>query len=363
MKICLAENVRAGRRERGLTQEQLAEALGVTVGAVSKWESGQSVPDVGLIMELADFLGTSVDALLGYAWQSGGGSGEAERLRRLTREKRYGEGSAEAEKALRKYPNCFDVIYESARLYNMMGLEEKDPKALERSLELYRTALDRLELNVREDVGELALRNRAAEVLLLLQKPEEALAQLKKNNFEGINDAAIGEALAQNHKPEEALPYLSDALWNGVSRLMQVTTGFANAYGDQGRYAEARELLLWLLSLLAGLREPGRVTFLGKSEAMYWAGAAQMDARLGREEPARRELQKARACAEEFDAAPEYGMAGLKFYHGKGTATAFDDLGKTAADGVLRLLAGDEETGAALRRLWDAPEEEKKHAD
>lgn len=39
MQVMLAENIRAFRREKKLTQEQLAEVLGVTVGTVSKWES------------------------------------------------------------------------------------------------------------------------------------------------------------------------------------------------------------------------------------------------------------------------------------------------------------------------------------
>lgn len=43
MKIQLAENIRDLRKKRALTQEQLAEALGVTAGAVYKWESGGSL--------------------------------------------------------------------------------------------------------------------------------------------------------------------------------------------------------------------------------------------------------------------------------------------------------------------------------
>ena len=43
MKIRLGENIQALRKARGLTQEQLAQAMGVTVGAVSKWEKGGSL--------------------------------------------------------------------------------------------------------------------------------------------------------------------------------------------------------------------------------------------------------------------------------------------------------------------------------
>ena len=56
MKLKLAENIRKYRKERALTQEQLAEVLGVTTGAVYKWESRLSVPELDLIMQMADFL-------------------------------------------------------------------------------------------------------------------------------------------------------------------------------------------------------------------------------------------------------------------------------------------------------------------
>lgn len=66
MEMKLAENIRAFRKRQGLTQEQLAEVLGVTVGAVYKWESKLSQPELKMIMAIADFFDTSVDVLLGY---------------------------------------------------------------------------------------------------------------------------------------------------------------------------------------------------------------------------------------------------------------------------------------------------------
>lgn len=53
------------RKESGLTQEQLAEKLGVTAQAVSKWENDAACPDISLLPLLADIFGVSVDFLLG----------------------------------------------------------------------------------------------------------------------------------------------------------------------------------------------------------------------------------------------------------------------------------------------------------
>lgn len=51
------------RKEKGITQEALAQVLNVTNQAVSKWESEQCFPDIQLLPELADFFGVSIDAL------------------------------------------------------------------------------------------------------------------------------------------------------------------------------------------------------------------------------------------------------------------------------------------------------------
>ena len=57
--------IREQRKNRGLTQQDLAQAAGVSVQAVSKWEIGQSLPDVTLLPDIADCLGLSLAALFG----------------------------------------------------------------------------------------------------------------------------------------------------------------------------------------------------------------------------------------------------------------------------------------------------------
>ncbi|MBQ8697193.1 MAG: helix-turn-helix transcriptional regulator, partial [Clostridia bacterium] len=59
-----AVKVRTLRKEMGLTQEQLADKMGMSVQAVSKWECADSYPDIGTLVRLADLFGVSIDALL-----------------------------------------------------------------------------------------------------------------------------------------------------------------------------------------------------------------------------------------------------------------------------------------------------------
>lgn len=60
----LADNIVALRKKLGLTQMQLAEKLNYSDKAVSKWERGESMPDVYVVKKLADIFGVSIDTLL-----------------------------------------------------------------------------------------------------------------------------------------------------------------------------------------------------------------------------------------------------------------------------------------------------------
>ena len=64
--MSFAETVRRFRSDRGLTQEALGSAVGVSGQAVSKWETADAMPDPTLLPALADALGVTIDALFGH---------------------------------------------------------------------------------------------------------------------------------------------------------------------------------------------------------------------------------------------------------------------------------------------------------
>lgn len=64
IKLIIAENISSLRRESGMTQAELAERINYTDKAVSKWERGESVPDISVLRDISLIFGVSVDYLI-----------------------------------------------------------------------------------------------------------------------------------------------------------------------------------------------------------------------------------------------------------------------------------------------------------
>lgn len=97
MKLPIGENIRALRVEQAITQDQLAEALGLTYQAISKWETGVTVPTVDSLPEIAAFFHVSIDDLFRPHMRAY--RNRAERLLSLYEVSRTDEDYGKAEKA------------------------------------------------------------------------------------------------------------------------------------------------------------------------------------------------------------------------------------------------------------------------
>lgn len=95
------------------------------------------MPEVKLIMELADLFEISVDTLLGYDRQNENIVNRIERIKQYILEKDFDEAVLEAENSLKKYPNNFEIVYVAARVYMFRFSQDKDEKSLLKSNELF----------------------------------------------------------------------------------------------------------------------------------------------------------------------------------------------------------------------------------
>jgi transcriptional regulator with XRE-family HTH domain len=118
-EINLASVIAAKRREKGITQEELAEHIGVSKASVSKWETGQSYPDITLLPQLAAYFDMSIDCLVGYTPQM-----DEDDINKLYRrlasdfsEKPFEDVVAECGIITKRYYSCYPLLLKISLLY------------------------------------------------------------------------------------------------------------------------------------------------------------------------------------------------------------------------------------------------------
>ena len=338
MKLSLSENIRSFRKQRKMTQERLAEALGVTVGAVYKWESGQSQPELNLLVEMADFFDTSVDVLLGYRIKDNSLDSALERICSYCK-KLDPAAMTEAEKVLARYPHSFRAVYGCATVYLAFGAGNRDPQQLNRALELFEQAKVLLSQNDDPRISEATICGDLSIVWFLLGEKEKSVELLRKNNAGGVFSSDIGALLSIfGDAPEEAAPFLSEALLSGMSCLLTAVVGYVFLFRSRNDWDSAKDILAWGIDLLTGLKTESKLDILEKTHAEMLVLLAYVQGKSGMREESARTLNKARAMAVRFDAMPDYSLRAMRFADHMEKTAVFDIFGATASGGIDDLI-------------------------
>ena len=341
MEIKLAENIRSHRKRLGFTQEQLAERLGITLGAVSKWERGSSTPDLGYLMDLAELFHVSVDALIGFSMRGTDGDTESERIERMLSSSPVDQIAAEYDAALRKFPNHFRIVYGAAEAYRQIGSVYRKDDALKHALELYRHAIDLISQNKDPKITEVIIRDAVAGCYSELKDYKRAIAEYRKNNICGNNDARIGLMLIKNEKkPEEGIEYILQAYISHFIKAGNIFNGYIWYYiamKDMVRSIQATE---WLIRYLYSLKEDQeKRAYPDKIICLYHLILAALQDANGQPAEAEQSLRTAVRIAKAFDADPVYSMENILFTEIWNEPGAFyDSSGPTAVDGLRSTL-------------------------
>ena len=350
MQLKLSENIRSLRKEHSMTQEQLANALGVTVGAVYKWEAGLSVPEIRLLMEMADLFDTSVDVLLGYKMKDNRLDAALERMESYFRTMDPA-AVTEAEKILAKHPNSFRAVYGCGETCLVFGSANHDPALLRRAKDLLEQSRGLLPQNEDRRISDSVICGNISLALFLLGEREKSLEMLKQNNAGGIFSSEIATMLAVfMGRPEEASEFLSEALLNGIFSMINAIVGYVFLFRSRGDWASALDIVNWGIGFLSGLKTEARPDSLEKMHAELLALLAYVQAKSGMREESFDTLKKARSLALRFDSMPDYSVGTLRFAEHSDRSIVFDILGAGALGSVGGLigLIDDKE----LSDLW-----------
>ena len=346
MQLKLSDNIKRHRKEMGLTQEGLSEAFGVTIGAVSKWENGNNVPDILTLMELANFFNVSVDELLGYDMSSKNIDDMVDSIEDLYHAYRFDEAVSEANNALVRYPHTFKILYCCAELFYLKYTEGDDEKDRDSAISLYQRSMEHLSQNTDQTISEYSIRSRIAK-LYTKKDPEKALDELKQINYDGCNDSSIASVLMNSGKFEESLKYGTSAMIRICANQYGVITYMALTLAASGRKKDlekAIELADMNIALTKLYGRPDQITYFHKLQTImlllksWWLSALGDDAAM-------------KTCVKEmWDLANLYDRSAssnelsgsVRFYFSEDKAYSFDSTGAGAVSGIESMFEDDQ---------------------
>ncbi|HEL6258049.1 TPA: helix-turn-helix transcriptional regulator [Clostridioides difficile] len=258
MQIKIGKVIQCLRKERNLTQEQLAKFIGVSTPAVSKWESGNSYPDIELLPLLADFFNVSIDKLLNYKIDL-----SEEEVMKIYKELESGFARIEIDLSTEEPKEEFRQDLESVKKLSNMYIE-KYPKSYLLKLricslyQMYSYKFGKSELNDRvketmnilEDIvrntDDIQIKETALIILsnayCMLEDNEKAELYLNMIH-KSIGDTSVNLAMIylKQNRLEEAEILLQNKLFSNVFNISMDCKGIINVYKNQ--YKELKKKL------------------------------------------------------------------------------------------------------------------------
>lgn len=255
----IGEIIRKYRKEKNMTQEEMANRLGVTAPAVNKWENGNTMPDIALLSPIARLLGITTDTLLSFREEL-----TVEEIRHLVQEaddrlgkekERFADAFQWAKEQMEAYPNCDELILSLAVVLHarLVIYEISDAEFYEMFIEkCYTRALKSQEEHIRY---------RAADALFSFfmkreqyEQAEKCLEYFSQENPERKRKQAF--LYSRTGRTEEAWKTYEEMLFSGyqmLSVVFQSLIDFALKEDDR----ERAHLLVDKLSELAKVFEMG----------------------------------------------------------------------------------------------------------
>ena len=228
MELKIGAKLAGLRRERGLTQEQLAERLGVSAPAVSKWETDNSYPDITLLCPLARALGTNVDTLLRFEEQLPNEAvmGKVNAILEMARQDGWEAGETALNELLRQYPNSEALKYNAALAQEAFRLLY--PDADQEAQKHWTARKVELLADVRAS-GKGAYWQAAtlqlAQTAVMENRLDEAEGLVKELPDQGVDTTLIeGQIFVMRGEPEEALKAVQKRLY---AQVWQVQTSLS----------------------------------------------------------------------------------------------------------------------------------------
>lgn len=245
MKLPIGKVIYELRKDMSVTQEQLASSVGVSVPAVSRWESGHAYPDITLLPSIARYFNTTIDRLMNYEIELS--PEEVQKVlagcAQTIEQEGLSEGIAAVERYLYQYPNNLFLKLQMAVLYVNYFKLAKDGETLE---ELVLKAIRLLELAAQSEEIQIS---QSANYLLgslyaFVNEPEKAEVALSRIPSRPVNPEDLLVPLyMQQGRFTEAKQILQTNMYSRLMHVNQALRSFSHIAMEEGQLNLGEELL------------------------------------------------------------------------------------------------------------------------
>ena len=251
------EVIREYRKRKNITQEEMANRLGVTAPAVNKWENGNSQPDIKLLAPIARLLNITLDTLLSFQEEL-----TTEEIHSIVHEidakltnESYEEAFQWAKGKIEQYPNCEQLIWQMALILDAWRLAKNIPDA-----EKYEGYINNCYVRALDSEDE-EIRNRAADSLFgfYTRKEQYEKAEEYLNNFSSQNPERKRKQAfiySKTNRVNEAYKAYEELLFSGY-QMMSIVFQSIYMLTMQDKDREKAHLLVEKQRKLANIFEMG----------------------------------------------------------------------------------------------------------
>jgi len=235
-EITIAKVITSKRKEKGITQDKLAEYIGVSKASVSKWETAQSYPDITFLPRLAAYFNISIDELIGYLPQMTKEdiNKTYQHLAAEFSRKPFDEILDECRSVIKKYYACFPLLLRMAVLLLNHYMLEKEKEKQEGLLQEICELLAR----IKTESDDVWIVNQANSLEALcrisMNQPIEALELLDESMKPPISDNfLIAQAYQMTGNIEKAKSALQVSIYQHLGGLLGPAHSYLLLIADQ----------------------------------------------------------------------------------------------------------------------------------
>ena len=228
-EINIGKTIYSKRKEKGITQDELADYMGVSKASVSKWENGQSYPDITFLPILATFFNISVDELIGYLPQMSLQDVKKlyNKLSEMFTDKSYETVLNSIHHYMKKYYSCYILQYYMAILLLNYGVTTNDSKLKESMIHEAYEVCER----IISECDELKLSNQAlslqATAALLMNQPKQVIALLEDQiEPQDNNQQILANAYLMNGQPDKAAEITQFTIFGNLVNMLSELQGY-----------------------------------------------------------------------------------------------------------------------------------------